>query len=113
MAKVFMAQVYRQIYDDRLEDIKLAAQNGKQVVPYSFKEFSMDVRKNDLISTSTVIREKWDNAVADGVIAEYNGHYNTAWILYDKLQLVCHIPKNVCVSVCVPKQINTLTEARL
>lgn len=111
MAKVFMAQVYRQIYDERLEDIRIAAQNGKEVVPYSFRDFTMDVRRNDLLTTRASIQDKWDNAVADGTILEYQGRYNNGWLLYENLQRRLRIPKNKCVCMCVPQVLNNASGA--
>jgi len=111
MAKVYMAQVYRQIYDERLEDIRIAAQNGKEVILYSFKDFSTDVRRNDLLTSVATIKDKWDNAVADRIICEWNGSYSNGWLVYEALQRYLRIPSKKCVCMCVPKVLNNTSGA--
>ena len=112
MAKVYMAQVYRQILDERLQDFKIAAENGKEIIPYSFRDFSMDVRRGDLLTSPQVIRDKWDNAVADKIVGEWNGHYNNGYLFYERLQKYLHIsPSKMCVCMCVSKPLNNMTGA--
>ena len=112
MAKVYMAQVYRQIYDEHLDDFKIAAENGKEIIPYTFRDFSMDVRRNDLVTSPPVIRDKWDNAVADKIIGEWNGHYNNGYLFYERLQRYLRIPKGkMCVCVHVSNPLNMMKGA--
>lgn len=68
MAKITMAQIYRQISDRRREDLLDRERAGHEAMAYDFSDFERDVRAGDLITSSRTIKEKWQNAVSDGVI---------------------------------------------
>ncbi len=96
-----MIQVYNRIYDCRQDDIKIAKSSNRENVGYNFDMFCKDLRRDDLITTTATLKSKWDSAVADGIIAPYNGKYNRGWLLHSNLEAKLYraTPKNVCVCV--------------
>ena len=109
MTRVLMNEVYDRVYKSRLDEIRVSASEGHEVLRYSFKDFSKDMRKDDLITTTATIRAKWDAAIADEVIVQMgNDEYHNGWLVMATLEERLHIPKakRVCVCVCVSKEVS-------
>ena len=103
MTKITMAQVYDRIYEERLDELKIAASENREVIRYSFEDFSRDLRKNDLVTTTATIKQKWESAIADRVITTAGKKYTMGFLFGEELERVLRIPsrKRVCVYVCV------------
>ena len=105
MAKITMAQIYRQICDRRSGDLEDREHAGYEAMAYDFSSFEADVRAGDLITSTRTIREKWMNAVSDGVIQVPEGckPYSKAilWIAVLRARAEGRTGgARVCVRVC-------------
>ena len=70
MQKISLDTVCKHVYDRNFDAILDAENRECPFIPYSFREFTMDARSDDFISSSATIRAKWDGLLASGVIEQ-------------------------------------------
>lgn len=100
MAKIRMAQIYSCIRASQIEALLQARTDKQDHFKYTFAQFSKDVRANDLITSKTTIKDKWDNAVSDGVIIPAGKDYTFGVLIIPELAHKLHMPET-CVCMCV------------
>ena len=91
MAKVLMSAIYTRIKERQENNLSLAKAEKIERLSYPFKAFQQDLRCGDLLTTTPSIKNKWDTAIADGVIEEIPGRrYARAFLNIAELEYKGH-----------------------
>lgn len=86
MTRVPIIQVYRQVYASRIEPILEAKKADKEVVRYSFDDWTLDCHRNELICTPGTVMSKWQTAIADEVVKPINKRKGSAFLFYRRIE---------------------------
>lgn len=102
MTKITMESVYSQIREIRETELIEGRKESREVIAYPYSKFSLDCRRNDLITSELTIKNKWIAAVADGVIYPFGGNFKNGWLAIEPIEKkTCPLPSETCVCMCV------------